>query len=167
MNARHALLTAIAAAHLLVVACGAASWAPFSDKKLPGKALRWYGGMSGANNGYGFFASVGPSYRVSFTMTNSTGRTWTDVLDQGKNNEATLRFNGTVSILGYVGDGLTASWAATMFGRHPDAQQVVVELNEYDPPSMEDYQAGKRAQWERVYEAMFVRNEAIPSAEER
>ena len=44
-----------------------------------------------------------------------------------------------------------------MFGRHPDAEQVVVRIETYELPPMEHVRAGEKARWETVYEATFRR----------
>jgi hypothetical protein len=152
MTARHAFLTTVAAAHLILVICGAAGF--LSEER----ALGWYGEVSGAGNEYGFFApGVGASYQATFTMTDEDGRTWTDDLDRGDTHEVMLRYNNGFSALDGLGSDLAASWAATMFGRHPQAQQVTVQFQEYDPPSMEEYRAGNRAEWKTFYQGTFVR----------
>ena len=159
MTARHAFLTTIAAAHVILVICGAAGF-------LAGeRALGWYGEVSGAGNQYGFFApEVGASYRATFTMTDAKGQTWMDVLNRGDNHEAMLRYDNSFGDFG--SSDLAASWAAMMFGRHAHAQQVTVRLQEYDPPTMADYQAGKRAEWKTFYQATFIRDQETAAEEQ-
>src|SRR5262245_20729418 len=126
MNLRHAFLTALAAAHLVLVACGASRRGPLPATPWPRKALRWYGAMSGSDNGYGFFApGVASQWRATFTLSDGAGRDWTDTLERQDNSEVTLRVGGIVGLFpeADLSRDLAASWAGKMFGRHPGAQQ--------------------------------------------
>ena len=161
MTRRHAVFTALAAGHLALVACGAAGFAPWAGWGAAGESLRWYGTVTEAGNGYGYFAPVvGMPSRVTFVMSDDAGRAWEDSLaGSTASPEARLRM-GTIAL--GAGDPelrprLTASWAATMFGRHPDAEQVVVRIETYELPPMEHVRAGEKARWETVYEATFRR----------
>ncbi len=156
MNRRHAIWTALAALHLGLVAFCSAGLMPSFDN-IPGQALRWYGSMSGATNRYGFFKEVGTGCKVTFLLTDRSGRTWTDTLNQAGNREAEMRANGSLYMIHDLGHSLAASWAATMFARHPEAAQVVVQFEQYDPPTMGDYAAGQRPEWNTSYVALFVR----------
>jgi hypothetical protein len=163
MRPRHALATGLAACHLTLAVCGAAHLPLLSVDSLAGKALALYGALSGSDNGYGFFApSVSSQLRVTFSMTDSAGRRWTDVLARGHNREADLRIGGIVSMSSSEEwrRGLAASWAARMFGSHPEASQVVIRIEVYDVPSMAEYQEGKRPEWNTVYEATLFRDRA-------
>jgi hypothetical protein len=162
MTRRHALFTALAAGHLLLVACGATGFAPWAGSGPPGDVLRWYGTVTEAGNGYGYFAPVvGMPSRVTFELSDDAGRTWTDALAGGASSpEARLRI-GTIALS--AGDPelrprLAASWAATMFGRHPAARQVVVRIEVYELPPMEYCRTGHEPRWELVYEATFRRS---------
>ena len=161
MTRRHALFTALAAGHLVLVACGAAGFAPWAGWGPAGEPLRWYGTVTEAGNSCGYFAPVvGMPSRVTFVMSDDAGRTWEDTLAGSTvSPEARLRM-GTIAL--GAGDPemrprLTASWAATMFGRHPGATQVVVRIETYELPAMEDVRAGSRARWVTVYDATFRR----------
>jgi hypothetical protein len=158
---RHALFTALAAGHLMLVACGAAGFAPWAKSGPPGDALRWYGTVTEAGNGYGYFAPVvGMPSRVTFVLTDDVGRAWTDSLASSASSpEARLRI-GTIALSAAdpeLRPRLAASWAATMFGRHPSARQVVVRVETYVLPPMENCRAGDEPWWEPVYEATFRR----------
>ena len=54
MTARHAAVAVLAAAHLTLVVCGAARLRP--PHGPAGSAVRFYGALSGSDNGFGFFA---------------------------------------------------------------------------------------------------------------
>jgi hypothetical protein len=162
MTRRHALVTTLAAGHLVLVACGAAGFAPWAGSGPPADALRWYGTVTEAGNGYGYFAPVvGMPSRVTFELSDGAGRTWTDTLASTAGSpEARLRV-GTIALS--AGDPelrprLAASWAAVMFGRHPAARQVVVRVETYVLPPMGYYRAGDAPWWEPVYEATFRRS---------
>ena len=170
MTTRHWLLTALAAGHLALVAGSAAHVHLLPPSSLPARGVRWYGAMTGADSGYGFFApAVGSPSRATFTMTDASGRTWTDVLDGGANGEARLRVGSILSSAAFpeLRDDLVASWAGKMFGRHPDAREVVVRIEVHDMPSMEEYRRGDRPHWRPAYQATFLRNPDIARAEER
>jgi len=161
MNKR-TFFTAVAVGHLILVAFGIFRLPLLSELNLGGRLARWYGLVTGTAYAYGFFApEVPPQYKATFTMTDRNGRTWTDTLAHDTNNEVTLRSEVTVSVWGLVGDNLPACWAATMFGRHHDAVLVTVSLNEYNPPTMTDYRAGKRAEWKTIYQATFFRHPQV------
>jgi hypothetical protein len=161
MNTRAALLSAFAAVHLLLVVCGAAGLSLLPDGTRAGKALRWYGAMSGSDNGYGFFApGVASQLRARFTLSDGAGRSWGDTLEGEHNPEVTLRIGGIVGLFaeGSLGPGLAASWAAKLFGRHPDARRLVVRVEAYDLPPMAEYRKGDSPRWQPIYEATFCRD---------
>src|SRR5262249_15163986 len=82
MTRSHALLVALAGWHLFLVLCGAAGLGLLPPATYPGQALRLYRALSGADTRYGFFApSVDSQLRVTFTLTDASGRRWTDELD--------------------------------------------------------------------------------------
>jgi hypothetical protein len=169
MSKRHAFATALALGHLILVACGAAGLSLLPDSCPPGRALRWYGAVTEAGNGYGYFApSVGSPSRVTFLLSDGAGRTWADALDPGGSPEVRLRV-GTIALQSAdpeLRPHLAASWAARMFGRHPDAREVVVRIELHELPSMAQYRAGERPRWEKVYEATFRRTGQLPSCQE-
>ncbi len=105
MNRRHAIWTALAALHLGLVAFCSAGLMPSFDN-IPGQTLRWYGSMSGATNRYGFFKEVGTGCKVTFLLTDRSGRTWTDTLNQAGNREAEMRANGSVYMIHDLGHSL-------------------------------------------------------------
>jgi hypothetical protein len=170
MSKRHALFTALAAVHLGLVVCGALGWGLLPEDKLTGQVLRVGQAMSGSDTGYGFFApDVGADLRARFTMIDATGREWTDDMSFGNNLEARLR---VANVLALVYDeelrGVAAgSLAGTMFGRHPTAQTVIVTIETYDPPTMEEYREGDRPEWEVVYEAAISRKPKTSAQAER
>jgi hypothetical protein len=159
MTNGHLIRTAAAAAHLALVACGAASVLPPGSGRV-GTAVRWYGEVTEAGNGYAYFApSVGSPTRVSFTLTDDAGRTETDALDEGGSAETRVRV-GTVVLRAAdpeLRSGLAAAWAAAMFAKHPDARRVLVRIEAHDLPTMSAYRAGTAPGWGTIYEATFRR----------
>lgn len=154
MSKRQLVVTCIAGFHLLLVACGAIQLPLFGETNPIGRGLRIYGALSGSDSGYGFFApEVGPQLRAVLHLEDDQGRQWTDQLDDGLNAEAKLRMSGVVSMVGFpeYRDAIVTSLAAAMLGRHPTAKQVQVEVQVFDPPTMEDFRNGKRPQWESFF----------------
>lgn len=167
MTRAQKIWTAIAGAHIVLVAYNALLL-PLPGWGNPlGDGLRWYGAMSGANNSYGFFKQVGCCFRVRFTLDDAAGTTWEDELNRGLGQEEHLRFNSGVNLISEYGEVLAKNWAASMFGRHPSAKQLLVEVERFDPGTMEDYQAGKRPQWERAAVWVFDRNLAVVPQEQK
>jgi hypothetical protein len=162
------LAIALVTVHLVLVVCGAAHFrlVPLS---MGGIVQHIYGSLSGSDSGFGFFApGVSSAMRATFTMTDAHGKTWTDVLEHGNNREARLRLGTVVSNFAEekMRRDVAASCAATMFGRHPTACQVVVRVEVYELPPMEAYRDGAQPEWVPVYEVKVTR-EHTPDQEER
>jgi hypothetical protein len=159
------------AAHLTLVVWGAGNMPSLPDGPVA-QALRWYSALSGADGSFGFFSpGVPPQYRAQFTLVGKDGRTWTDTLERGGSHEARLRLSGIADKLFPLDPEerppdfqrtLTASWAAALFARHPEASRVVVRVEAYEVPSLADYQGGARLDWETIYEVTFTRTGADP-----
>jgi hypothetical protein len=148
MTGRQKLITALAAAHITLVAWHSLLL-PLPPWGNPaGDALRWYGAVSGANNSYGFFKQVGSSIKVSFTILDDEGNVIADKLHQAENREVELRINSGANLLDeHHTEALLQNWAAAMFGRHPDAALIRVSIETFDPGTMEEWRAGKRPEW--------------------
>jgi hypothetical protein len=155
MTVRHAIFTALAALHLILVACGAAGWSVLSPKTFFGHALRVVRNYTGSDASYGFFApGVSSTIRPTFTMIDAKGKQWTDTLDAEMSREAQLRVGSGLGLTGAFPNLVPAfaqSWSATMFGRHPTAQTVIVKIELYDMPPIEAYREGHRPQWVQVF----------------
>src|SRR5258708_5776718 len=91
MHFGQTMWAAAAAGQLFLVVLGASSLR-WPDQAGPlGRLLNWYGAVSGADNGYGFFSpNVGMPVRVRFVLFDPSGQSWSDELYQG-NNEVNLR----------------------------------------------------------------------------
>lgn len=174
MKTRHKFLIVFGIGHILLVACGAASLLKGPTKNPVEDAARAYSKLSGADNGYGFFApNVGAQFRTVFIMKDAEGREWKQDLKLGSSSEANLRFTGISSQLADLPPRarhrLLMSFAAMMFGRNPEATTVTVRLELYgfdrsreetDYPTMAEYRAGVRPEWLPVLDATFSRAEA-------
>lgn len=178
MKKRHQLLIAFGVGHILLVACGAAGLLQGPIDNPVEDATRAYAKLSGADNGYGFFApEVGAQFRTVFIMKDDAGRPWKQDLKLGRSSEANLRFTGISSQIIDMPPGprhrLLQSFAAMMFGRNPEARTVTVRLEIWgfdrtteiaDYPTMAEYRSGVRPQWLPVLDATFSRADVEPSA---
>jgi hypothetical protein len=168
MTKRTACLVAFAAGHLFLVACGAAGFGLLPEGTGAEKALRCYGAMTGADNTYGFFApDVAEEARGFLTITDPDGRSWTEPVVEGDNEEVRLRLSSMYGVAagGEQRRGLAASWAARAFGRHPEARVITVRIDLYEVPTMEDYRDGDRPEFVTIYERSFVRGEVLAAAQ--
>ncbi|MCI0641644.1 MAG: hypothetical protein L0Y72_27310 [Gemmataceae bacterium] len=161
MTRKQKLFLCLAAGHLLLVGYHVLGLPLPGVGNPAGDTVRWYSSISGAHNRYGFFKSVGTGCKVTFHMNDTAGRVWTDTLDKSGNHEAEMRYNGSLYMIITYGDYLAAHWAATMFGRHPEAHQVTVQFEQYEPGSMEEFRAGVRPEWKTTYTRAFLRKDAF------
>lgn len=164
---RRAAAGCLAAAHLVFVAAGASGLFGRLGEAGAGPAVRWYGAMTGADAGYSYFAPhVGSELRVRFTLSDGRGREWEDDLTGRMNHEGRLRVGSMTGLFSpepareALRHDLAASWAATVFGRHPDARTVVVRVGVHEVPSMADFRAGRRPAWTDVFAATFTSQNA-------
>jgi hypothetical protein len=159
------IFVALAACHLGMVTYFGFSLPAPSIEHPAGFSVRWYGAMTGSSNTYGFFKFIGGTCRVSFRLADADGNFWTDVLKRADNPEAEMRYRLTAFQLGDYGETLAKHWAATMFARHPQAVQVIVDFEQYDPPSMADFRAGQRAAWKTTYTQFFWKKDMLQISE--
>ena len=167
MTKRTACLVAFAAAHLtLVVLWDAANIPLLPEGSAPEKVLHWYGRMSGTDSGYGFFApNVAEEARAVLTITDDAGRSWTEPVVEGDNEEVRARLSSMYGRAagGQMRRGLARSWAARAFARYPAAQVVTVNLRSYDTPTMDEFRDGETFEWVTIYERSFRRGEDLDS----
>ena len=161
MTLRHTIYTALAALHLILVACGAAHEMILEPNTDTGYSLMVARHYTGSDASYGFFApGVGPQMKASFLLIDAHGKEWTDTLEGHMTREAQLRIRGGVSRVAEF-PGLMKkfgpSWAATMFGRHPTAKTVVITIEVYELPTMDEYTRGEQPRWETIYVEPFDR----------
>jgi hypothetical protein len=160
----------IALCHLILVSLGA-SYVNISDENWVGRAVNIYDEVSGAGSSYGFFApGIFSQIRAVFDVIDANGQTRTVNLAKGINKEADLRVGNIIDqfqSIDEVEDGdderierlqrsMAASLAGTIFGRYPGAKKVVLRLEKFQPPSMEEYRRGERPNWEPLYSAAFI-----------
>lgn len=164
MNRRHVCLAIAAALHLALVTVGAFGWGLPLGRGRAVRALNYYGAVTGASQRFSYFApGVASPLRATFLLKTAAGRTWTDTLDEEAGREAQLRMESIVTNFMQaeyrpgLRRALAGSWAATMLGRHPEAERILVRVEICDLPTMTQYRAGDRPRWRPVYEAEFTR----------
>jgi len=133
--------------------------------------IRTYSALSGANSGYDYFASGSRSMLwATFDVVDAEGNVTTDHLSAGMNREVDLRIKNIVEQFAVqkhsaVKRALAASFAGKMFGKHPEAESIVVRLQQYHLPLMEEFQRGEQPGWRFVYEARFVRSSKLSAVQ--
>lgn len=164
MTKKETFWAVIAALHLSIAVAGALGYSFWGWGK-PGAAIAYYGLVSGASSGYSFFApDVGSGLRAQFEVYDQNGKLQaTEELERSSNRETTLRLYDLVETLSNEIDEeysrwlLGRSWAGKVFSRHPSATRLVLHIDTIDVPTMEDYRAGERYDWEPYYSATFKR----------
>jgi hypothetical protein len=153
----------IAGLHILVTAFGATMIQLPRDNVLI-RALYFYGRLSGAAQGFNYFApEIGSELRAHFQIIKADGTSLDDTFGGTASREAQLRFNNVVGEIAQAIDSekdrkaLAAAWAAKMFNRYPDAKKVNVIIESYKLPSMEGYREGHSTGWLLFYKGIFVR----------
>jgi hypothetical protein len=172
MNSRCCFCVLLAAAHLVVVACGAADLLPDRGRQSLVRPLLWYARMTGADNQFSFYApEVGDSFRTRFTLWDSQGGEWEASFEDTASPEARLRLSG-IAFSAFANGAavehpekrvrVVKSWAATMFSRYPRAIELTVVVEAYDIPTMAEYRGGQRPTWKIVYQAQVQRDASSP-----
>jgi hypothetical protein len=170
MHRKWILGISVCAIHLMIVILGASGFLPHRNHGTWVPSLHWYAMMSGANAQYGFYApSVGNYSRTRFELHDESGRTWSDNFETAKLSEARLRLggadfplmNGEAQKSRELRERMVKSWAAAMFARHPNAVALTVFVESYDVPSMADYRAGMRPNWNLIYQADVKRDATV------
>jgi hypothetical protein len=148
---RRLALLILAAAHLGLAAMGGV------DMHLPGtgwmkRAISEYRTLSGTNVYYTFFVpGVATQVRPVFELTDRSGRVTTDALSRAVGSEVGVRLGNLTALLDFSDDDsqreLLASWAGVMFARHPDAERVVIGIEAFELPSMEEHRKGRPPGW--------------------
>lgn len=129
----------------------------------PGRAVVYYGAISGADFWYGFFApDVRSPSMASFRVVDAKGAVITDTLGAGINREVEIRAGNIVDNLWPPNEDpeaqrrLAASWAGAMIARRPAATGVEVQVMEYHLPSMQRFREGERPRWDVLYQESFT-----------
>lgn len=157
------LSLAAAAGHLGLVVAGGLDL-PLWEWGAVGRAMTYYGVLSGVGSGYSFYApDVRVSPDVTFTMVDGEGRSEVDKLLTGVTREADLRVQDVIDVMwrrgadDEVSRRVAASWAAVMFARHPEAEVVVVDVGNDRLPTMAELRDGARPGWRSKYRARVAR----------
>jgi len=162
------MLSSLAAGHLLLAAAGAQKLCP-CDLPVIGSALAYYSVLSGTDSGYAYFApKVGAPPTARFTIIDRHGRELVDTLETGVTREADIRVEDLIETMTHrrtdhaVRRKIAASWAATMFGRHADADAILVDVGNNRLPSMEALRGGEAPRWKSIFRARIVRAAGKP-----
>jgi len=164
MTRRHQLLVGLAAVHLLLATGGVLDLARHLPKRGPLAFIDAYAHWAGVNTRFNFFApKISSGMRLSFDITRGSGEVVQDTL-----GSANPSVNHRVSAMLFrfakqkTQDDLVRAWAATMFGRYPDAQHVTVHLSVHQLPTMEAWRDGARPEWKEFYRAELERRRPAP-----
>jgi hypothetical protein len=160
MSTRFKIIAFLAAAHLALVFCGAAHLPVRIGLDTVDRFIGWYGAMSGSETSYGFYSpTVAPQTRATFTLTDSSGRTWTDTPDLANFSEANLRFANAINLVYHpFRDEAMHSWATYMLRRHPSAVRVKVLVEYQSLPYMAGYAEGDRPLWHVEFDETYERS---------
>jgi hypothetical protein len=155
---------AVVTIHLALVIIGA-SEIEFSGGSWGLRAINYYGELSGASSGYGFFApGVSSQVRCSFDILEKDSSKITQQLKDQSSREVDIRLGDIVEQ--FLGEErsdpkqfqreLAGSLSGLVFARHPGAKSVTIRLETFTPVSMQDYRNGQRPNWMALYSAKFV-----------
>lgn len=155
--------TSAAVVHLALVVLGALSVELAGHGLLPGIAAQ-YSDVSGADTQYGFFApAVASQCRAVFTLRDAAGHERTADLAEDPDAQFGWHVGSAIDALPRTSEkvkrSLTGSWAAVLFGRYPDAAEVVVDAQIELVPSMAQWREGARPEWKSLYRTTFVRKD--------
>jgi hypothetical protein len=162
MSTRLKLAAALAAVHLALVTCGACHVWPLSPRSSAGRLLSTYGALSGASDGYRYFApGVASQTRVTYTLRDVDGAEQ-DLPPLATRNPEVMHRHSSMNIVWrrpHVRSVAASSLAGHLWAEHPEAEEIVVHVQMCDLPTMKSYRAGKRPRWRTFYQAAFVRAE--------
>lgn len=149
--------------HFTLVITGSQERKIFTEGKLS-MIEDVYSDMTGANSGFKFFApNVGSDPRVVFEIYHKDGKVTERFMHTGRNREAELRWRGMISQFWDEADNekmrraLTASWSGKIFARYPDSKEIVVKVQSYFLPTMEEWRKGRKPYWEDYYKVKYRR----------
>jgi hypothetical protein len=116
---------------------------------------------SGADNRYGFFApKVAAEKRLQFDIRGTNRSDWYQcelLYPRGEIRMRLATLAGSFREQHDFKDVVAASIAAWIFGRVPESQIVLVQVESYRIPTMLEYRGGSRASWETVQVYPFAR----------
>lgn len=153
--------------HLILAGLGA-TLIQFPPDSSFGKFFATYGRLTGASQGYNYFApEIGSELRARFEIKSNDGTVREEFLVPGATREAQLHLSSVVGELGEAvseqkaRQSVTAVWAAKVFQRHPEAKTVTVVVESFRLPSLIDYAQGERTGWDLFYRGTFARKGAL------
>ncbi len=165
--------------HMVLVALGMAHIGVLPTTTIPGKALRVYTGVSGADKGYGFFApGVRHQERAVFLMTDAEGRQWKGDLGLGNPRKPTCVWGARRTYCARsTMKRLSIScvpWRPRCFSDIRQAQTIKVQVQAYgiklpgatngvpaiDFPTMAEFRSGKQPGGIDLYSLTFQADEA-------
>jgi hypothetical protein len=145
----HLLFTALYAARF-------AEWGPVNP--LNNFSFAW-GEYTGSSNVYGFFAPrIGEQTTVIYTLVDSLANQRVCQVE-GHSPEFKNRINTIYNFLSLEESYavLCKSFAIQMFKQHPEAMVVRVHIVRQAMPTMEQYQAGQKIQWQTIFFKDYAR----------
>lgn len=119
--------------------------------------LQLYAGITGSTQYIFFSPKVASDVRVNFFFMDQKDSIYSQALIVNS-TEAVLR---TYSMTMFfqankdMRDFIAQSWAATIYGYHPDAKQVIVSVHIHQLPTMVEYAAGARPEWVEFYRTVY------------
>jgi hypothetical protein len=147
------------AGHLLLVACGAAGFAPWKNGGFAGHSVSLYGHLTGASNSYGFFAPNVANQLITTVTAEDVQGNRRVVEFGGGGTETDRRISTMMMVFANAKcpqmHGL--SLAAYILGKNPTARTVSVEIYQRRLPTMADYRQGERPYLEEIYRGAYGR----------
>jgi hypothetical protein len=158
----------LALVHCLIVIQGASGlrvkqWGPL------GELITYYGALTGAERGFGFFApKVSTEARIRFLIDNGQEQQESLLFEEISSSEVNLRINNIASQVWQALDSddvkmrrsLSASLAGWVFGRKPNAGRVTIIFEAYHIPTMQEARQGNQKSWKQVYSTTLERNKS-------
>ena len=159
------IVTGFAAGHLLLVACGAAGFAPWKQAGPAGKCVTLYGRLTGSSNSYGFFAPNVANQLITTVTAEDVRGNHTVIPFGGTGSETERRVSTMMMVFANARcpqmHGL--SLAAYTLGKNPAARTVTVDICQRRLPTMAEYRQGQRPSLEEVYRGAYGRRLAAQS----
>jgi len=168
MNLGQRVVCAAVGLHLLLAVGGATGRFPLPTSAA-GALVAQYGYVSGADSDFSFFApAVASQCRATLTLRDAAGREWQDTVFQDPATTFGMRSASILDSFPQANErlqrGIAGSWASVMFGRHPDATEVDVNVEMEALPTMEEWRAGERPTWPSIYKGTFLRKAGLRKA---
>lgn len=154
--------------HGFMIMAGPLSW-DMSRLGRMGEVFYYYGEAAGTNSQYAFFSpGISIQIRVRFLIKKDQGSSELIDFMSGRSRETDLRL-GDISdqfltlvkvqepIRRKLQRSLAASMVANVFSRYPEAQSVVLILEEFAPKPLRAMEPYPAPRWRQVYSIEFSR----------